>query len=216
MICLKVLQFKWTCDGWPYHLWRSLSQLSLVQKLKKSESKKFKRWFMKPVFWRAWPLLTVFWWSPASTYWDCSCSCDGTLNFVIADDRFQPWTHVSVRAQSWTCSEVSKNWAWPISLSPHGCQLFYFISDHVAVIYRVLSLVARTEELFNNLFIRHTQSAFYLLYRFKSILERKKVLKVYDPGNMTMRQTSQNLWVEIRPGHYVWANQAETCSLQST
>ena len=40
------------------------------------------------------------------------------------------------------------------------------------------------------------------------ILERKKVLKVYDPEQHDY-SVDQPSMVEIRPGHYVWANQAE-------
>ena len=40
------------------------------------------------------------------------------------------------------------------------------------------------------------------------ILERKKVLKVYDPDQHDY-ETDKPSMVEIRPGHYVWANQAE-------
>ena len=40
------------------------------------------------------------------------------------------------------------------------------------------------------------------------ILERKKVLKIYDPEQHDYSEDKPQM-VEIKPGHYVWANKAE-------
>lgn len=47
-----------------------------------------------------------------------------------------------------------------------------------------------------------------LRYRFQTQFWNVKVLKVYDPDQHDY-ETDKPSMVEIRPGHYVWANQAE-------
>ena len=84
-----------------------------------------------------------------------------------------------------------------------------FISDRIAVIYKgVIVEVAETEELFNNPIHPYTQALLSAVPIPDPILERKKVLKVYDPGQHDY-ETDKPSMVEISPGHYVWANQAE-------
>ena len=84
-----------------------------------------------------------------------------------------------------------------------------FISDRIAVIYKgVIVEVAETEELFNNPIHPYTQSLLSAVPIPDPILERKKVLKVYDPEQHDY-SVDQPSMVEVRPGHYVWANKAE-------
>ena len=68
--------------------------------------------------------------------------------------------------------------------------------------------MAETEELFNNPVHPYTQALLSAVPIPDPILERKKVLKVYDPDQHDYK-TDKPSMVEIRPGHYVWANQAE-------
>ena len=91
----------------------------------------------------------------------------------------------------------------------HDLSVVRFISDRIAVIYKgVIVEVAETEELFNNPIHPYTQSLLSAVPIPDPILERKKVLKVYDPEQHDY-SVDQPSMVEIRPGHYVWANQAE-------
>ena len=58
-----------------------------------------------------------------------------------------------------------------------------FISDRIAVIYKgTIVEVAETEELYNNPIHPYTKSLLSAVPIPDPILERKKVLKVYDPN----------------------------------
>ena len=62
--------------------------------------------------------------------------------------------------------------------------------------------------MFNNPIHPYTQSLLSAVPIPDPILERKKVLKVYDPDQHDY-STDKPEMVEIKPGHYVWANKAE-------
>ncbi len=92
-------------------------------------------------------------------------------------------------------------------LSPTIFGVVRFISDRIAVIYKgVIVEVAETEELFNNPVHPYTQALLSAVHS-RPTLEQK-FLKVYDPDQHDY-ETDKPSMVEIRPGHYVWANQAE-------
>ncbi|MBZ5797016.1 ABC transporter ATP-binding protein, partial [Burkholderia contaminans] len=96
----------------------------------------------------------------------------------------------------------------------HDLSVVRFISDRIAVIYKgVIVEVAETEELFNNPIHPYTQALLSAVPIPDPILERKKVLKVYDPSQHDY-ETDKPSMVEIRPGHYVWANQTELARYQ--
>ena len=78
----------------------------------------------------------------------------------------------------------------------------------LAIYKGVIVEVAETEELFNNPIHPYTQALLSAVPIPDPILERKKVLKVYDPSQHDY-ETDKPSMVEIRPDHYVWANQAE-------
>lgn len=130
-------------------------------------------------------------------------------DFVIADEPISA-LDVSVRAQ---VLNLLKKFQRELGLTylfiAHDLSVVRFISDRIAVIYKgVIVEVAETEELFNNPIHPYTQSLLSAVPIPDPILERKKVLKVYDPDQHDY-STDQPEMVEIRPGHYVWANKAE-------
>ena len=62
-----------------------------------------------------------------------------------------------------------------------------FISDRIAVIYKgTIVEVAETEELYNNPIHPYTKSLLSAVPIPDPILERKKVLKVYDPNQQRL------------------------------
>ena len=64
----------------------------------------------------------------------------------------------------------------------HDLSVVRFISDRIAVIYKgTIVEVAETEELYNNPIHPYTKSLLSAVPIPDPILERKKVLKVYDP-----------------------------------
>ena len=130
-------------------------------------------------------------------------------DFVIADEPISA-LDVSVRAQVLNLlKKFQKELGLTYLFIAHDLSVVRFISDRIAVIYKgVIVEVAETEELFNNPIHPYTQSLLSAVPIPDPILERKKVLKVYDPEQHDY-SVDQPSMVEIRPGHYVWANQAE-------
>ena len=130
-------------------------------------------------------------------------------DFVIADEPISA-LDVSVRAQVLNLlKKFQKELGLTYLFIAHDLSVVRFISDRIAVIYKgVIVEVAETEELFNNPIHPYTQSLLSAVPIPDPILERKKVLKVYDPEQHDY-SVDQPSMVEIRPGHYVWANKAE-------
>ena len=129
--------------------------------------------------------------------------------FVIADEPISA-LDVSVRAQVLNLlQKFQKELGLTYLFIAHDLSVVRFISDRIAVIYKgVIVEVAETEELFNNPIHPYTQSLLSAVPIPDPILERKKVLKVYDPDQHDY-STDKPEMVEIKPGHYVWANKAE-------
>ena len=129
--------------------------------------------------------------------------------FVIADEPISA-LDVSVRAQVLNLlKKFQKELGLTYLFIAHDLSVVRFISDRIAVIYKgVIVEVAETEELFNNPVHPYTQALLSAVPIPDPILERKKVLKVYDPDQHDY-ETDKPSMVEIRPGHYVWANQEE-------
>lgn len=135
-------------------------------------------------------------------------------DFVIADEPISA-LDVSVRAQVLNLlKKFQKELGLTYLFIAHDLSVVRFISDRIAVIYKgVIVEVAETEELFNNPIHPYTQALLSAVPIPDPILERKKVLKVYDPDQHDY-ETDKPSMVEIRPGHYVWANQAELARYQ--
>lgn len=129
--------------------------------------------------------------------------------FVIADEPISA-LDVSVRAQVLNLlKKFQKELGLTYLFIAHDLSVVRFISDRIAVIYKgVIVEVAETEALFNNPIHPYTQSLLSAVPIPDPILERKKVLKVYDPDQHDY-STDKPEMVEIKPGHYVWANKAE-------
>ena len=120
-------------------------------------------------------------------------------DFVIADEPISA-LDVSVRAQ---VLNLLKKFQKDLGLT------YLFIAHDLSVVYKgVIVEVAETEELFNNPIHPYTQSLLSAVPIPDPILERKKVLKVYDAAQHDYSVDKPEM-VEIRPGHFVWANKAE-------
>ena len=130
-------------------------------------------------------------------------------DFVIAEEPISA-LDVSVRAQVLNLlKKFQKELGLTYLFIAHDLSVVRFISDRIAVIYKgVIVEVAETEELFNHPVHPYTQSLLSAVPIPDPILERKKVLKVYDPEQHDYSVDKPEM-SEIRPGHYVWANKAE-------
>lgn len=129
--------------------------------------------------------------------------------FVIADEPISA-LDVSVRAQ---VLNLLKKFQQELGLTylfiAHDLSVVRFISDRIAVIYKgVIVEVAETEELFLNPIHPYTRSLLSAVPIPDPILERQKELVVYDPEQHDYEVDKPSM-VEIKPGHYVWCNEAE-------
>lgn len=129
--------------------------------------------------------------------------------FIIADEPISA-LDVSVRAQVLNLlKQIQKENGLTYLFIAHDLSVVRFISDRIAVIHQgVIVEVAETEELFRNPIHPYTQSLLSAIPIPDPILERQKALIVYDP-NQHDYKTDKPQMIEIKPNHFVWANQAE-------
>ncbi|VHG36400.1 Oligopeptide transport ATP-binding protein amiF [Streptococcus pyogenes] len=129
--------------------------------------------------------------------------------FVIADEPISA-LDVSVRAQVLNLlKRMQAEKGLTYLFIAHDLSVVRFISDRIAVIHKgVIVEVAETEELFNNPIHPYTQSLLSAVPIPDPILERQKELVVYHPDQHDYTLDKPSV-VEIKPNHFVWANQAE-------
>ncbi|AIQ02027.1 ATP-binding cassette domain-containing protein [Streptococcus pyogenes] len=129
--------------------------------------------------------------------------------FVIADEPISA-LDVSVRAQVLNLfKRMQPEKGLTYLFIAHDLSVVRFISDRIAVIHKgVIVEVAETEELFNNPIHPYTQSLLSAVPIPDPILERQKELVVYHPDQHDYTLDKPSM-VEIKPNHFVWANQAE-------
>lgn len=129
--------------------------------------------------------------------------------FVIADEPISA-LDVSVRAQVLNLlKRMQAEKGFTYLFIAHDLSVVRFISDRIAVIHKgVIVEVAETEELFNNPIHPYTKSLLSAVPIPDPILERQKELIVYNPEQHDYTEDKPTM-VEIKPNHFVWANQAE-------
>ncbi|HEL0022614.1 ATP-binding cassette domain-containing protein [Streptococcus equi subsp. zooepidemicus] len=129
--------------------------------------------------------------------------------FVIADEPISA-LDVSVRAQVLNLlKKIQAEKDLTYLFIAHDLSVVRFISDRIAVIHKgVIVEVAETEELFVNPVHPYTKSLLSAVPIPDPILERQKKLVVYHPEQHDYSVDKPSM-VEIKPNHFVWANQAE-------
>ncbi|SEF20537.1 oligopeptide transport system ATP-binding protein [Streptococcus gallolyticus] len=130
--------------------------------------------------------------------------------FIIADEPISA-LDVSVRAQVLNLlKQIQEESGLTYLFIAHDLSVVRFISDRIAVIHQgVIVEVAETEELFKHPIHPYTQSLLSAIPIPDPILERQKELIIYDPEQHDYT-TDKPQMVEIKPNHFVWANQVET------
>ncbi|MDR2975968.1 MAG: ATP-binding cassette domain-containing protein [Streptococcaceae bacterium] len=130
-------------------------------------------------------------------------------HLVIADEPISA-LDVSIRAQVLNLLKKfqrEKNVTY--LFVAHDLSVVRYISDRIAVIYKgQIVEMAETEELFEHPIHPYTKSLLSAVPIPDPKLEKEKKLIVYHPVKY---DNSSDLpsFVEILPGHFVWANQAE-------
>jgi len=129
--------------------------------------------------------------------------------FIVLDEPISA-LDVSIRAQVLNLlNDLKKERDLTYLFVAHDLSVVRFISDRVAVIHkgRIVEL-AETEELFTNPLHPYTKALLSAVPIPDPYLERRKELLIYDPS---MHDYSKDgpVWEEIKPGHFIYGNQAE-------
>ena len=134
--------------------------------------------------------------------------------FIIADAPISA-LDVSIRAQVLNLmAKLQREMGLTYLFISHDLSVMRFICDRICVIHKgVLVELAETEELFAHPMHPYTQALLSAIPMPDPEHEKKKVLKVYDPSQHDY-STDKPKWMEIRPNHFVWANEAEFAKYQ--
>lgn len=134
--------------------------------------------------------------------------------FIIADEPISA-LDVSIRAQVLNLmAKLQREMGLTYLFISHDLSVMRFICDRICVIHKgVLVELAETEELFAHPMHPYTQALLSAIPMPDPEHEKKKVLKVYDPSQHDY-STDKPKWMEIRPDHFVWANEAEFARYQ--
>lgn len=134
--------------------------------------------------------------------------------FIIADEPISA-LDVSIRAQVLNLmAKLQREMGLTYLFISHDLSVMRFICDRICVIHKgVLAELAETEELFAHPMHPYTQALLSAIPMPDPEREKKKVLKVYDPSQHDY-STDKPKWMEIRPNHFVWANEAEFAKYQ--
>ena len=134
--------------------------------------------------------------------------------FIIADEPISA-LDVSIRAQVLNLmAKLQREMGLTYLFISHDLSVMRFICDRICVIHKgVLVELAETEELFAHPMHPYTQALLSAIPMPDPEHEKKKVLKVYDPSQHDY-STDKPRWMEIRPDHFVWANEAEFAKYQ--
>lgn len=114
---------------------------------------------------------------------------------VIADEPISA-LDVSIRAQVLNLlSELQKKKGFTYLFIAHDLSIVRFISDRVAVIHKghIVEL-AETEKLYSHPLHPYTRALLSAIPQPDPLVERKKVVEVYDRPAITMRPTSRSGW----------------------
>lgn len=130
--------------------------------------------------------------------------------FIIADEPISA-LDVSIRAQVLNLlSELQKERGLTYLFISHDLSVMRFICDRIAVIHKgVLVELAETEKLFEHPLHPYTRALLSAIPLPDPAREKNKKLEVYDPSQHHYEE-DKPAWVEIEPGHMVWANWQET------
>lgn len=135
--------------------------------------------------------------------------------FIIADEPISA-LDVSIRAQVLNLmAKFQREYELTYLFISHDLSVMRFICDRICVIHKgVLVELAETEELFAHPIHPYTQALLSAIPMPDPVREKSKTLKVYDPSchDYSVEKPS---WREIRPSHFVWANEPEFEKYQS-
>lgn len=129
--------------------------------------------------------------------------------FIIADEPISA-LDVSIRAQVLNLmAKFQREYDLTYLFVSHDLSVMRFICDRICVIHKgVLVELAETEELFAHPTHPYTKALLSAIPMPDPVNEKKKKLTVYDPSCHDY-SVDKPSWRELRPGHFIWANDAE-------
>lgn len=129
--------------------------------------------------------------------------------FIIADEPISA-LDVSIRAQVLNLlADMQKKRQITYLFIAHDLSVMRYFTDRIAVIHKgVIVEMAETEELISHAAHPYTRALLSAIPMPDPIYERQKKLLVYDPS-MHDYSVDKPEWREIRPGHFVLANEKE-------
>ncbi len=129
--------------------------------------------------------------------------------FIIADEPISA-LDVSIRAQVLNLmAKLQRERGLTYLFISHDLSVMRFICDRIAVVHQgVIVELSDTEELFSHPLHPYTQALLSAIPMPDPERERNKVLKVYDPS-VHDYSSDKPFFTEIRPGHFIWANEKE-------
>lgn len=130
-------------------------------------------------------------------------------DFIIADEPISA-LDVSIRAQVLNLlSDMQKKRQITYLFIAHDLSVMRYITDRIAVIHKgEIVELAETEELITHPVHPYTKALLSAIPMPDPKYEKQKQLLVYDPS-MHHYDTDKPSWQEIRPNHFVWANEEE-------
>jgi oligopeptide/dipeptide ABC transporter ATP-binding protein len=129
--------------------------------------------------------------------------------FIVADEPISA-LDVSIRAQVINLlNYLKKEKGFTYLFIAHDLSVVRFISDRIAVMYKGrLMELAESEELFAHPFHPYTNALLQAAPVPDPDIERDKQVTIYDPSQHHY-EVEKPYWAEVRPGHFVWANEPE-------
>lgn len=130
-------------------------------------------------------------------------------DFIIADEPISA-LDVSIQAQILNLlNDLKKELGLTILFIAHDLSVVKYFCDRIAVMYygKIVEL-ASSEELFQNPLHPYTKSLLSAIPQPDPIYEAKRVRVGYDPSIHNYTVDKPKL-VEIKPGHFIYANEAE-------
>jgi len=130
-------------------------------------------------------------------------------SLLVADEPISA-LDVSIRAQVLNLlKNLQRDTGLTCIFVAHDLSVVRYISDRIAVIHkgRIVEL-APTEELFANSLHPYTLSLLSAVPMPDPMIEKNKKLVVYEESAHDY-STFEPSWQEIKPGHWIWANEPE-------
>ena len=130
-------------------------------------------------------------------------------SLLVADEPISA-LDVSIRAQVLNLlKNLQRDTGLTCIFVAHDLSVVRYISDRIAVIHkgRIVEL-APTEELFANSLHPYTLSLLSAVPMPDTMIEKNKKLVVYEESAHDY-STFKPSWQEIKPGHWIWANEPE-------